>query len=295
VKHTEIAFLGTGTMGLPMARNLAAAGFSVHAWNRSPERARPLAEHGVQVFDDPRAAAERCDLLVTMLSDCAAVLDAAGQALGGLPENAIWVQMSTIGIEGIEACAELADRAAVRLVDAPVLGTRQPAERGELVILASGPPEAEAECQPIFDAVGSRTMWLGEAGAGTRLKIVVNGWVVGVVAVLAETISLAEASGVDPQRFFDAIEGGPLDLPYARVKGRMMIERAFGDPQFRLALSRKDADLLLAAAESAELEVPVMRAVAERLYRAERAGHGDDDMAATYLATAPGVGAERRG
>ncbi len=295
--NTRIAFLGTGTMGLPMARNLLGASgrFQVQAWNRTLERARPLAEHGAELFDDPRAATEGCELLITMLSDGSAVLDAAGQALGGLPENAIWIEMSTIGIEGIEACAELAERAAVRLVDAPVLGTRQPAERGELVVLASGPPESEEECRPVFDALGQRTLWLGEAGAGTRLKIVVNSWVVGVVGVLAETISLAEVTGVDPQRFFDAVEGGPLDLPYARIKGRQMIERSFDDPAFKLALSRKDADLVLAAAENAELEVPVMRAVAERLYRAERAGHGDEDMAATYCATAPGVGAGRRG
>jgi len=111
--------------------------------------------------------------------------------------------------------------------------------------------------------------------------------VIGVVGVLAETILLADTLEVDPQRFFDAIEGGALDLPYARLKGKAMIARAFQDPAWRLALARKDADLVLAAAELGELEVPVMRAIAERLQRAERDGHGDEDMAATYWATAP--------
>jgi 3-hydroxyisobutyrate dehydrogenase len=282
-----VAFLGTGTMGLPMARHLLEAGFSLRTWNRSPERARPLAEEGAQVFGDPRSAAEGADLMVTMLSDADAVLETASPALPALAEDAIWLQMGTIGIDGIERCRELAAQASVTLVDAPVLGTRQPAEEAKLVILASGPRPARDRCQPLFNTVGARTMWLGEAGAGTRCKIVVNSWIVGIGAVLAETISIAEALDVDPQRFFEALEGGALDLPYARLKGKMMIERTFDDASFRLALARKDADLVLAACAAAELEVPVMEAVTARLRRAEDAGHGDKDMAAAYLAPAP--------
>jgi 3-hydroxyisobutyrate dehydrogenase len=274
-------------MGLPMARNLVASGFAVRAWNRTPERAHPLAKDGAEVFEDPREAAGGCELVVTMLSDASAVLDAAGRALDALADGAIWIQMSTIGIEGIERCAELAERARVTLVDAPVLGTREPAERAELVVLASGPAEVTQECDRVFDAVGSRTLWLGDTGAGTRCKIVVNSWVLGVVAVLAETISLAEVLEINPRRFFDAIEGGALDLPYARMKGSAMIAKSFDDPAFRLALARKDVDLVLAASEQSGLDVPVMRAVEQRLQQAERAGHGDEDMAATYWATAP--------
>jgi 3-hydroxyisobutyrate dehydrogenase len=286
---TKIAFLGTGTMGLPMARNLLDAGFAVRAWNRSIERAQPVIELGAEVFADPREAAEGSELVVTMLSDADAVLETAERAFEGLAENPIWLQMSTIGIEGVERCAELAERVGVQLVDAPVLGTREPAERGDLIILASGPASVKDACEPVFDALGSRTLWLGDVGAGTKCKVVVNSWIVGVVGVLAETITLAEALEIDPNRFFDAVEGGPLDLPYARMKGEEMIEKSFGSPAFRLALSRKDADLVLDAAQRGSLDVPVMRAVAERLHRAEESGHGDDDMAATYWATAPEV------
>ena len=284
---STVAFLGTGTMGLPMARNLLPCGFVVRAWNRSAARARPLAGDGAELFDDPRTAAEGADVLVTMLSDADAVLDVARRALDALPGNAIWIQMSTIGIEGTDRCRELAERVGVTLVDAPVLGTRQPAEQAKLVILASGPDDVRDRCQPVFDAVGSRTMWVGEAGAGNRCKVVVNSWVIGVVGVLAETISLAQALGVDPQRFFDAIEGGGLDLPYARVKGKAMIERNFDDASFRLALARKDGDLVLAAAADAGIELPVMRAITERMHRAEQDSHGDEDMAATYWVSAP--------
>jgi 3-hydroxyisobutyrate dehydrogenase len=272
-----------------MARNLLRAGFAVRAWNRSPERALPLAEDGAQLFDDPRDAAQGSDLLVTMVSDASAVLDTAARALDGLGGGRVWLQMSTIGIEGIEHCEALAERFGAHLVDAPVLGTRKPAEQGKLVVLASGNADALDAGQPAFDAVASRTLRLGQVGEATRCKLVVNGWVVGVTALLAETISLAEVLGVDPERFFEAIDGGALDLPYARLKGCAMISRSFEDADFRLSLARKDGDLVMAAAESRDLEVPVLRAVAAHLNRAEQAGHGDEDMAATYWATAPRI------
>lgn len=284
---STVAFLGTGTMGLPMARNLVKAGFELRAWNRSRERAEPLSDAGAQLFADPPEAAQGAELMVTMLSDSVAVLDTAAAALDGLADGATWLQMSTIGVEGTERCAQLAQKAGVALVDAPVLGTREPAEKAQLVVLASGPQAAREQCQPLFDAVAKRTMWLGEAGAGTRTKVVVNSWIVGIVGVLAETISLAQVLKVDPQHFFDAVEGGALDLPYARLKGAAMIERAFEDPSFRLALARKDGDLVLTAASESGLDLPIMEAVARSMRLAEEDGHGDEDMAATYWATAP--------
>jgi len=287
---TDLAFLGTGTMGLPMARNLLGAGLSVHAWNRSVDRARPLERDGAEVFEDPRAATAGCSAMVTMLSDGGAVIGTAARAVDGLDRNGTWIQMSTIGIEASQRCAELAEQADVGFVDAPVLGTRAPAEQGQLVVLASGPSASRSVCEPVFDAVGERTLWLGEAGTGSRLKVAINSWIVGVVATLAETITLAEALGLDPDLFFRAVADGPLDLPYARVKGAAMISESFDDVSFRLALSRKDADLVLAAAADAGIELPVMAAVVDRLCAAEAAGHGDDDMAATYWASAPPSG-----
>lgn len=281
-----IAFLGTGTMGLPMARNLARAGFDLRAWNRSTDRARPLTDDGAQVLKTPPEAARGADVLITMLSDGDAVVESAREAVEALGSDGVWLQMSTIGLAATERCAELAADAGATFVDAPVLGTREPAEQAKLVILASGPSEIRDRCQPIFDALGHRTLWLGAAGRGTRCKVVVNSWIVGVVGVLAETITLAEALEVDPQSFFEAVEGGALDLPYARVKGAEMIERAFEDPAFRLALSRKDSELILEAAARTRLEVPIIQAVTERLRLAEEAGYGEKDMAATYWATA---------
>jgi 3-hydroxyisobutyrate dehydrogenase len=282
---TTIAFLGTGTMGLPMARNLSTLdGVELRAWNRSRERAEPLRGAGATVVEDPREAAESAEVIVTMLADAEAVLDTASRALSERAERALtWLQMSTIGLEGTDRCAELASERGVAFVDAPVLGTREPAEQRKLVVLASGPDAELGRCRPLFDALG-RTIELGEAGAGTRAKMVVNSWVLGVTGLVAETIGLAEALGVDPQLFFEAVKGGTLDLEYARLKGRLMIERSFEEPAFRLRLARKDADLVLAAARSAGLPTPVLEAVGERLRTAEEEGHGEQDMAANYLA-----------
>src|SRR5919201_225286 len=151
----SIAVLGTGMMGAPMARNLARAGHEVRAWNRSPEKAAPLRDDGVDVRDDPAIAAG-ADVVLTMLSDADAVLAVAQQA--DLGEGQVWWQASTIGLAGTERCPELARKTGAVLVDTPVLGTRQPAEDGKLVVLASGPDDALETCAPLFDAVGARTL-----------------------------------------------------------------------------------------------------------------------------------------
>jgi 3-hydroxyisobutyrate dehydrogenase len=195
--------------------------------------------------------------------------------------------MSTVGLEGTERCAALAAEHGVALVDAPVLGTKQPAEQGKLIVLASGPEEQHERVAPVFDAVGARTMWLGEAGAGTRLKLVANQWVFAVVEGLAETLALAEGLGVPPQAFLDAIAGGPLDAGYAQAKGKMMIERDF-EPAFPLRHAAKDARLIAGAAERHDLDVPLVDTIARRLGEGVERGHGELDMSATFLTTAGG-------
>jgi 3-hydroxyisobutyrate dehydrogenase len=193
--------------------------------------------------------------------------------------------MSTIGEEAAEWCAGLAGRYCVQYVDAPVLGTRQPAEQGKLVVLESGPPEARPRVQPVFDAVGHRTIHVGQAGAGTRLKLITNSWVLAVVEAGAETIALAEGLGVDPSLFFQAIEEGPLDLPYLRMKARAMTERDF-TPSFRLELAAKDAALVEDAAFSHGMNLPLFDVIARRLGEGV-SEHGDEDLSATYLTSTP--------
>jgi 3-hydroxyisobutyrate dehydrogenase len=287
-KQMTVAVLGAGgTMGLPMARNIARAGLRVRAWNRSPEKMRPLADDGAHLADDARAAVEGADVVITMLADADAVLAVMGDAIDAMREGAVWLQTSTIGEAGIEACAELAEGHGIRLVDAPVLGTKAPAEQGELIVLGSGPEGLRDGLAPIFDAIAQRTMWVGETGAGTRLKVVVNSWIVTVVEGGAETIALAEGMGVDPMLLFEALEGGALDLPYLRMKGGAIAARDF-DPSFSLRLAAKDAALVQESAGRRDLGLPALAAIRRRLEEGVPE-HGDEDMSATFLTSAPGA------
>jgi len=281
-----IAVLGAGgTMGLPMARNLARAGFGVRAWNRSPDKAQPLADDGVQVLDSPAKAARGADVILTMLADADAVLESMPQALSTEPAGeAVWLQMSTIGESGTERCIALAREHGLEFVDAPVLGTKQPAEQGRLVILASGPDRLKQRLEPIFDAVGQRTMWLGGAGQGTKLKLVTNAWIVAIVEGAAEAMALAEGEGLDPQLLLEAVKGGPLDLPYLQMKGQAIIARDF-TPSFTLKLAAKDAGLVEEAARRRNLELPVVSAIRRRMEQGI-SEHGDKDMSATFLTSA---------
>ena len=193
--------------------------------------------------------------------------------------------MSTIGLDGMAACAELAERDGLVLVDAPVMGTKAPAEAGELVVLAGGPPGVRDRVQPLFDAVGRKTVWTGEAGTASRTKVVMNTWLVTVVEGAAETLALAEGLGVDPTQVLGLLAGGALDAPYLQAKGAAMIRRDF-EPSFRLALAAKDARLAEEAAAAAGLDLPLIRTIRARMDEgAER--HPDEDMSATFLTSAP--------
>ena len=275
-------------MGLPMARHIAEAGYPVRAWNRTRERAEPLADDGIEILASARESTSGASIVLTILSDADAVLETMQDgdgALAGAREGMRWLQMSTIGIAGTERCAELADAHGLVLVDAPVVGTKKPAEEGKLTVLASGPEETREACEPIFDAVGQKTVWLGEAGTGTRMKLVVNSWLLSLVEGLAETVAFAEGIDIDPAQFLETISGSPVDNPYAQMKGQMMVERSF-EPSFKLELAAKDARLVLEAMERHDLELPMLEAIRSQLEEAAE-DHGDKDMAAAYLASAP--------
>lgn len=275
---STVAVLGTGVMGLPMAANLCDAGLKVRAWNRTREKAGPLAERGAEVAGSPERAVAGADLVVTMLADGSAV-DAVKEAILG--SEAVWIQASTVGVEWTTRFAEVAERAGVPFVDAPVLGSEPAAEQGKLVVLASGPEELRERCAPVFDAIGARTVWAGPTGAGSELKLVANAWVLALTNATAESIGLAEALGLDPRLFLDVITGGSLDVPYAHLKGDAMISRDF-PVSFALRHAAKDAKLVLEAA-GRKADLAGTRAVLAHLESAMRAGHADDDLGAVYF------------
>jgi 3-hydroxyisobutyrate dehydrogenase len=281
-----VALLGTGIMGAGMGHNLLRAGMPLRVWNRTPEKAAGLVDAGAVAAREPADAVAGADVVITMLGD--------GQHVHSVMERAdpsagqVWAQMTTAGIDQ-GALLDLADAHGVLFVDAPVVGTRQPAESGQLLILAAGAPEARGVVQPVFDAVGRETRWLGEDPVGlaaSRLKLVVNSWVLAVTAATGEALALARGMAADPQQFLDTVAGGPLDLPYLQAKAAAILAEDWA-PNFSVANAAKDADLIVAAANEAGLTLDVAAAAGVRYHRAAAAGHADADMAAAYLASFP--------
>jgi 3-hydroxyisobutyrate dehydrogenase len=275
----EVAVLGTGIMGAEIARNLARAGHAVRVWNRTRSKAEPLAADGAGVCETPAQAADGAEVMVTMLADGPAVEAVAGEALA---PGIVWLQTSTVGVAATERLAALAEEVGAVFVDAPVLGSKPAAEAGELVVLASGPESAEEACRPVFEAIARRWLWLGAAGAGTRMKLVVNTWVLTTVENVAETLALAEALGIDPRRFLEAVQGAPFDMPYLHAKAALILAREF-TAQFPLELAAKDLRLALeAAGDGVRLEAA--RAALAQMERAVELGHGREDSSATWHA-----------
>jgi 3-hydroxyisobutyrate dehydrogenase len=283
-----VGVLGTGIMGAAMARNLARAGHTVHAWNRSRAKAEPLATDGVRITDTPADAVQGADVVLTMLYDGGTVLEVMREAAPALRPGTAWVQSTTAGLESMGSLADFAREHGLLFYDAPVLGTRQPAEAGQLTVLAAGPDAGRETVVPVFDAVGARTLWTGEDGAegtATRLKLVANSWVLATTSAVGEVLALSKALDVDPQSFFDLITGGPLDMGYLHAKSALILEGRLSPASFAVTTAEKDARLIVRAGETHGVRLDVAAASAERFARAAAQGHGDEDMAAAYFAS----------
>jgi 3-hydroxyisobutyrate dehydrogenase len=186
----RVAVLGIGTMGAPMARNLLKAGFQVRVWNRTADKARVLAAEGADLAKTPADAVHEAAFVITMLTDTAAVLAVMRQAAESVPDGAVWLQTSMD--TDVECVTGLAEDHGITFVDCPVLGTRETAKQGRLVVLASGPGDALDRAQPVFDAIGSKTVRLGpEAGGVSRMKLVASAWTVALAETLRAQLSRA--------------------------------------------------------------------------------------------------------
>jgi 3-hydroxyisobutyrate dehydrogenase len=276
---TKVAFLGIGSMGHGMATSALRAGISTIVWNREPEATRDLAELGAEVAETAADAARRAEIVVTMVTDTDAVISIARDQgmLAALPPSAIWVQMSTIGVAGIERVAALADaeRPDVMFLDAPVSGSKVPAEQGQLTIFASGPDEARSRVDPLFEALGQRTIWVGAVGAGSRLKIVNNTWLAFTSEAVASSIALARRLGLETEDVVRALDGSSIVSPWQAAKLQRIAEDEYS-PQFALSLALKDVHLALQAADDDGFVA--LASVAEEWQHAVDEGLGDQDL-----------------
>ena len=283
--RNAVAVLGTGIMGSAMARRLAAAGLRTTVWDRSPQATAPLAAAGALVAVSPRDAVADAGVVITMLPTAEVVEQVifSGGVTEALAEGAVWAQMGTIGVEAtIEIAGRLGQhRPDVLFVDAPVSGSKGPAEAGQLLILASGPAAAQPVTGPAFAAIGRKSVWLGAAGQGSRMKLVVNAYMSTLIEGVAEALELASRLGIDAAGLAEAIEGGPLDAPIADAKLHKMQSGDFA-PEFPLQWALKDVDLAIAAVGNDRL--PLLEALSRQWRAAVQAGHGRDDISAARLA-----------
>ncbi|MBB4000827.1 NAD(P)-dependent oxidoreductase [Aureimonas pseudogalii] len=278
-----VAVLGTGIIGAAVARNLARKGFKVQAWNRTLGRAQALAADGVEAFDHPADAARNAAIIVTVLKDGPSVTHVMAAALPGLHQGATWLQLSTVGGDAIDTLASFAADNGIILYDAPVQGTRQPAEQGKLTILASGPDDGRDLAQLVFDAIGQRTIWVSDKpGASSRLKLALNAFVFALTHGTAETLSIAKALGIDPALVIDAVTGGPLDSGYFQGKAAAMLEGDYST-SFSIENGVKDARLVVEALAGTGIRADLAEAGLARFQRAVDSGHGSKDIAASFL------------
>lgn len=275
----EVAFLGIGTMGHGLATSALRAGIPTVVWNREPEATRDLAELGADVAGTAAEAAQRAAIVVTMVTDADAVMSIARDQgmLAALAPGAIWAQMSTIGVAGIERVAGMVDveRPDVTLLDAPVSGSKEPAESGQLLIFASGPEEARGRVTPLFDALGQRTIWVGPVGSGSRMKLVNNTWLAFTAEAVASAVALARRLGLETEQVTEALDGGPLMSPWQAAKLQRIASGEFS-AQFALSLALKDVRLALQ--EAGDDQFAVLACLADEWQRVIDQGLGGQDL-----------------
>jgi 3-hydroxyisobutyrate dehydrogenase len=276
-----VAMLGLGAMGHAMAASALRAGMPTVVWNRSPEAARDLATMGASVAATAADAAAQGEIVVTMVTDTDAVLSIARDqgALAAMRPGTIWAQMSTVGVAGTDRVADLVqtERPDVILLDAPVAGSRAPAEHGQLTIFASGPDEARPRVSALFDAIGQRTIWVGPVGAGSRLKLANNTWIAFASEAIANSLAVAHRLGLSTDTVVDALSGGSLVSPWQEAKLHRIAAGDFS-PQFSLTLALKDVHLAVEAVHDERLLA--LTGLADEWERAVAAGLGEQDLTA---------------
>jgi len=284
-RDATVTVLGAGIMGSAMTRNLVAAGFDTRVWDRSPQATGPLADAGARVAASAPDAVRDARIVITMLPTAEVVESVIfdGGTADAFADGCVWAQMGTIGVEATLRIGErlALKRPDVMFVDAPVSGSKGPAEQGQLLILASGPAAAADALRPVFDVLGRKTVWLGQAGHGSQVKLVVNAYMSILIEGVAETMELADRLGIGHQQLAEAIEGGPLDAPIADAKLHKMDRQDYA-AEFPLEWALKDVDLAISAAPGDA--PPLLAALSRQWHAAVAAGHGREDISAARLA-----------
>jgi 3-hydroxyisobutyrate dehydrogenase/2-hydroxy-3-oxopropionate reductase len=292
---TAVAFLGLGRMGAPMATRIAAAGHELTVWNRTPRPDRR--PRGAALVATPAEAAADADVVITMVSDAAAldeILGGAHGALAGVSPGAVLVDTSTVGPDAARGAARQAAEVGCAFVDAPVSGSVASAESGTLIAMAGGDAAAVDRVRAVLGAVVSDVVHVGPSGAGAGMKLALNLALAVTNQAVAETLVLAEAAGVPRERAYDVLAAGALASPFVRYKRAAFEQPGAAPVAFAVDMMRKDTALALALARGAAVDLPAGAAAHTALERAAQAGLGARDIAAMVEVVAGATGSAGR-
>ncbi|CAH9117996.1 unnamed protein product [Cuscuta epithymum] len=269
----EIGFLGMGIMGKAMATNLLHHGFKVTVWNRTLSRCDELVKHGASLGESPAAVVKKCKYTIGIVSDpCAAlsvVFDKNG-VLEQICDGKSYIHMSTVDVDTSSKINEAVISRGGTFLEAPVSGSKKPAEDGQLVILAAGEKvnikhDLYSQLLPAFDVLGKKSFFLGQVGNGAKMKLVVNMIMASMMTAFAEGLVLADKSGLDQQTLLDVLNVGPVANPLFKMKGPTMIKHNYS-PRSPLKHSQKDMRLALALGDEVGVSMPLAAATAEVFY-----------------------------
>lgn len=274
-----LGFIGLGIMGGGMAANLARAGMAPAVWNRTAEKAKPLEALGARIAASPADAAKDADVVITMLSDPPAVREIAAAFLPELKAGALWINATTIDPDCAKEMAALAESRGARYLDAPVTGSKIPAEKGELIFFAGGAADDVAAAGPLLDIMGRRTDHVGPVGAGSAVKLCNNLLALAGALAFSEALAAGAAMGVETDVLLEALTTSPVAAPLLGLKAHKFRNRDWS-PEFPLHLAHKDLNLLMRAAYEANLPLPLTAAVKERYGDAKARGFGGEDFTA---------------
>jgi 3-hydroxyisobutyrate dehydrogenase len=279
-EKVRVGLLGVGLMGSAMAHRLLDQGIAVTAWDRNHDHLRDLESRGAETAKEPADVVTGATAVITMLPTADIILEMVEPLLDAWPQQTVWLQMSSVGAAEADELTHVAEAHTVTIVDAPVSGSTHPAEQGQLTIMASGPASARTGLEPIFAALASRVIWVGEAGMGSRLKLVTNHYMITTVVALAESMHLCEAMGLNQQHFVALLDGGPLGSSYAVQKLDEMRRHEY-PAGFPVRLALKDLELVREVEQGSQATMPLLDVVLEQ-FTAANQELANQDLAAIY-------------
>lgn len=277
----KIGFIGLGIMGSRMAANIRNAGFELIVYNRSEEAARKLSEMGAQVASEPKEVARQADVIFTMLSTPAVVRSVAEELLPEMKEDSWWVDCSTVNPSFSREMAVLSSKYNLRFVDAPVAGSKAPAENGELLFLAGGKEAALQELSSLFDAMGKKTLYLEKVGNGANVKMLINLLLAQSMATFSEAMALGKGMGLEEEQLLNILTATPVVAPVLGLLKERLVQRNF-DVNFPLKWIQKDIGLALATARENDVPMQILSQTEASYKAALSADLGELDFSAIY-------------